>query len=271
MFYDEDKIIKKIMLEKDILTEADKYKLIYDAIMFESENVLKTLLANDCFTYKIQDEPSVYELCIYRQNMTAFRILNFYYNLKEYTKDESFSLAVALNLPYMYIKEVFDSTADINVIGIRNGTALDWAVQNKNNEVLKLLADNHADFNIETESQNNLCLAAADGNYYAVKILIENGANVNGSRGEVPLILALHYDNYYIAEYLLKCGADIDAQDDDGRTSLHYCIIKYDVHKIEFLLKNGANIDKIDNYGISAKFLLENEDFRKKLFTELYE
>lgn len=271
LFYDEKRILQKIDAEKKKFSDEDKYCLINDAIMFDSINVLDALLKNNCFVYKIENEPSVYELCILRQNMDAFRKLNDYNILKNFPEDGSLVIAVMLNLPISVVEEVCNAVADINVIGCREGTAVDWAVQNKNNDLLRFLIEKGADLSIKTDFQNNLCLATADGNFEAVKTLVANGMDVNGSLDDVPLMLALHYEFYYIADYLLSCGADVDKQDDEGRTTLHHCVITDEKHKINYLLKHGADINIKDNRGITPQFLLEDVDLRNQLYYELYE
>ncbi|EAY17497.1 hypothetical protein TVAG_494390 [Trichomonas vaginalis G3] len=51
------------------------------------------------------------------------------------------------------------------------------------------------------------------------------------------------------AEFLISCGANINEEDKNGRTPLHYAADKNSKETAEVLILHGANISKKDKWG----------------------
>lgn len=66
--------------------------------------------------------------------------------------------------------------------------------------------------------------------------------------------------NFATLEYLLNHGCDIDAQDEDGRTALHYAVDLENKNLIKFLLSKGADINLVDNGLSSVKEEIEADE-----------
>ncbi|XP_047512406.1 L-asparaginase 1 isoform X1 [Pieris napi] len=56
------------------------------------------------------------------------------------------------------------------------------------------------------------------------------------------LLYAIEHDDTRAVSKMLDMGADVNAQNTEGRTVLHEAITKGNIHIIEYLLKNGANV-----------------------------
>jgi len=76
------------------------------------------------------------------------------------------------------------------------------------------------------------------GNYEIVKLLVENGANVNYQDKYIkstPLIDAVNSDEKIIVNYLIEHGADKTKKDKSGKTALDYAIKSNNKELIQLL------------------------------------
>ncbi|XP_075745815.1 E3 ubiquitin-protein ligase MIB2 isoform X2 [Rhipicephalus microplus] len=75
-----------------------------------------------------------------------------------------------------------------------------------------------------------LHLAAKNGHIRVVKTLLSKrqcDMNAHASKGETPLMLAAFFGHWDIVEILVEAGADVNRQDQDGDTVLHYAISRH--------------------------------------------
>ena len=79
----------------------------------------------------------------------------------------------------------------------------------------------------------------------SVRYLLDKGANVNAQdeRGRSALMLAVWNKNLEMCKLLLARGADINLTGDEGVTALSFAFHAQDVPIIEFLLSKGASWD----------------------------
>lgn len=176
---------------------------------------------------------------------------------------------------YKVLEVLLKQGADVNGRDYSGRTPAHWAAQEGCLESLNVLSDYHANFNLINEDEETpLSIAAADPLYIAkhleiVKFLISKKVDIDSELDTTPFMGACAWENYEVANELLKAGADINHKDSEGRTALFYAKVKRNIKMQEFLLLNGAFLDITDNFGISIKDL-DNEETRKKLFDELY-
>ena len=93
-------------------------------------------------------------------------------------------------------------------------------------------------------------IAAARGNTETVSAILEsysarnkNIANASDNTGTTPLMWAAMNNQISVMNLLLKFDADIDAQDDDGWTALHFATSSESYKAAELLINNKANAD----------------------------
>jgi ankyrin repeat protein len=95
------------------------------------------------------------------------------------------------------------------------------------------------------ESQTLLQAAAGKGQLSIVKLLLDNGAAVNGVRqlATTPLHYAAFNGHKAVVDFLLSKGANADAQTEQGVTPLHLAALKGYEHVAASLLKAGAPVN----------------------------
>jgi hypothetical protein len=85
------------------------------------------------------------------------------------------------------------------------------------------------------------------------------GANIEALAGtDTPFMGAYKWKRYNIAEWFLKNGANVNAADEKGNTTLFYAVKRKDkIEQIKMLLQYGADCNKQNNEGVSPKKLAE--------------
>ena len=92
-------------------------------------------------------------------------------------------------------------------------TLLDWAVNNGNEGMVKVLLEDGADINAAVKgSETPLCQASKIGKVAIVKLLLEEGANIKVANrmGYTPLHWASGEGHVEVVKLLLEKGADIN-------------------------------------------------------------
>ena len=107
-------------------------------------------------------------------------------------------------------------------------------------------------------------LAAGNGHWKVIELLIEKGADVNFGKDEVGVGTALHkasdglYASMEAIKLLTKKGADVNAMDVQWRTALHHLSKEAHFAGVKFLIENGANVNAKDLNDYTALHLASN-------------
>ncbi|MGL1930512.1 MAG: ankyrin repeat domain-containing protein [Desulfotalea sp.] len=107
---------------------------------------------------------------------------------------------------------------------------------------------------LSRRGQTSLNFAVSSGMPELVKFLIAQGADVNKKSkndSSFPLYTSCYHGDktgFEIVEFLLKNGANINAQTRWGETALHQSVLKGFVEKTKILLKYGA-VSTLDERG----------------------
>ena len=143
--------------------------------------------------------------------------------------------------------------ANINAKDARGDTPLDSAISGEHVAMQTLLRRHGgSDCNTAIAKAFSRHSAARANNEYAVRCLIENGANVNAkdNLGRTLLHSAAEGNATETAALLLKSGAQVNAKSDNGGTPLHSAAYNNATEAAALLLKNGAQVNaKSDNGG----------------------
>jgi ankyrin repeat protein len=127
----------------------------------------------------------------------------------------------------------------------------------------------NANFYIDSSRNPSPLIAAlGGGNTAIVKMLLENGADVNKTNkyAVYPIHLAIFkalgveegLDNVSI---LIQYGADINSMDRKGYTPLHVASQEGEVEVVKFLIDKRANINAVDHRGRTPLHLVAEDGF----------
>jgi ankyrin repeat protein len=111
-------------------------------------------------------------------------------------------------------------------------------------EIVKLLIQNGADVNAGCQFDRTALMQACDyGNIEIVKLLIQNGAEINATAfmGSTALMDACNSGNLEIVKILLDNGALVKVKDNFLETALKNAIRKGHIEIVNLLLQHGAN------------------------------
>lgn len=152
------------------------------------------------------------------------------------------------------VESLIAEKQDLNaVVGESGQTLLTRAAKNGHARVVLLLVENKADASARDESGfTPLDLAAAGGHLDSAEVLLDAGADLQ-LRHPKYRVTALHQaalgGNAALAGKLLDRQADVNAQDMNGSSPLHYACSHDRVEVAEVLLRRGAQIDAEDDKG----------------------
>ena len=148
---------------------------------------------------------------------------------------------------YDLARNVIDAVNINNQIG---ETALHYAVQawKPNLDIVKLLIDNGIDVNCtDCNGISPLHWAFDKGHYDLIGVLHQKGANVTTITAEHKSLLRNAYKpqqpNMYVVEMLIDYGFNVNAKGCDGVTLLHWASEQGHVGIVKLLIANGANIN----------------------------
>ena len=123
-------------------------------------------------------------------------------------------------------------------------------------DLVMILLQNGAEIDFVDYYNNHtaLSIAVSHKHYDIAKLLIKQGANVNGvlngdRKSKPPLFEAVKNGDKNMAAFLLKNGANINAANDSRKSVL---MQSWDVEINEWLIKQGANVNLKDDEGNTA-------------------
>jgi ankyrin repeat protein len=125
----------------------------------------------------------------------------------------------------------------------------------ENTRIVQALLDAGANKNVQnSKGETPVYLAVADRRYASAKLLIQHGADVNipTREGDTPLLLHLGGGQGEAPELLtmlLDRTRDVNHRENSGNTALWYAAIDDNLSVIQTLLQRGADVNIADNYG----------------------
>ena len=199
---------------------ADGYKktLLHNAVISNKFNIVEYLVNNEGININAQDN-SLYTPLLYAAEKKQTNIAELLIK-KLAEKDDTGSLLNTMG----------------NITNVQSGFSF-GSIQNNSQD-----------------AKTPLYEASQNGSLDIVKLLAENGADLNkkASNGISPIDIAFQNDHLDIMKYLIEQGADINSTDNDGMSLISKAIVKKSkdsVDLVEYLIEKGAKINRQSNDG----------------------
>ena len=205
----------------------------------------------------------------YEDNKTYERAKQIYVNQKFIELSKQEDATEASNI--IMLQRLLNQGADVNAQGIKKRTALYYAEKLNHHKTKQFLLENGADVNLAKNGVDDNTKATIFGlpalwlyahpniAYHLVKF----EADVNSSPSSLHSLTQEELNKNFIEaakknediktliSFLVQ-GANINAQDEQGRTALHYVLKNGDHKKMLFLAHNGADPEIQDKQGLKA-------------------
>ncbi|XP_070235693.1 ankyrin repeat and SOCS box protein 3 isoform X3 [Bos mutus] len=160
------------------------------------------------------------------------------------------------------LRKLLKKGRSIDVADNRGWMPIHEASYHNSVECLRMLirADSSENY-IKTKTFEGFCalhLAASQGHWKIIQILLEAGADPNATTLEetTPLFLAVENGQIDVLRLLLRYGANVNGSHSMcGWNALHQASFQGNAEIIKLLLKKGANKECQDDFGITPLFV----------------
>nr|XP_012633250.1 ankyrin repeat and SOCS box protein 3 isoform X1 [Microcebus murinus]XP_012633251.1 ankyrin repeat and SOCS box protein 3 isoform X1 [Microcebus murinus] len=161
------------------------------------------------------------------------------------------------------LRKLLRKGRSIDVADNRGWMPIHEAAYHNSIECLRMLihADSSSENYIKAKTFEGFCalhLAASQGHWKIVQILLEAGADPNATTLEetTPLFLAVENGQIDVLRLLLRHGANVNGSHSMcGWNSLHQASFQENAEILKLLLKKGANQECQDDFGITPLFV----------------
>ncbi len=159
--------------------------------------------------------------------------------------------AVANDNGHSLVNILLKKEADISEVSIFD------AIKNKHFKLAKLLiTEGHADVNCADNVEKTVLMYAIESyDKSLVKLAIEKGANLNNLEKYIMNAIKGGYGCFEIVKLLIENGLNVNSKDENGNTLLIYILyldsLSLDFNNLKFLLENNSDPNIQNNKGIS--------------------
>jgi len=248
--------VVKLLLECGANVDAqdkDGKSILQFAVEKQHEKFVKLLLECGANVHTQDKDGKTVLHCAVEKGQEKFvqLLLECGANVDAEDKDGRTALHFAVEKGYLVIVEhVLKHHPDVN--NKSNRSALNVAVHGYGKEYGKIIENLlQYGFTVNPEDVNNcelLCAAVEKGYLKIVEELLKYGIDVNVlhkstyGQGYMPLHVATKNKQEEVAKLLISYGADVNAQDETGKTPIFYATENADFKITKLLLTNKANV-----------------------------
>ncbi|XP_069675895.1 uncharacterized protein [Periplaneta americana] len=157
------------------------------------------------------------------------------------------------------VNMLFHRDQFINIRDDMNNTALSYAIQHGNVQIVTLLIERGADFKFCSKFGSiPIFLAAEYGHVEVVRLLIERGVDVNAcnQHGENLIFTAVRRDHVDLVEFLIDRGINVHARNKNGDSLISSAVEYGRVNIVNLLIEeHGIDVNVCNKYGNSLTFI----------------
>jgi ankyrin repeat protein len=150
------------------------------------------------------------------------------------------------------VKLLLEKGAELETKDSNNRTPLSWATENGHETIVKLLVEKGAKFETKDRyyGRTPLSWAAGNGHEAVVKLLLEKGAELEtiDSNGRTPLSLAAGNGHETVVKLLVEKGAKLETENSNNRTPLSWAAENGYEAVVKLLVEKGAKFETKDRY-----------------------
>lgn len=138
---------------------------------------------------------------------------------------------------------------------VNGETALLAALDSREKDIVILLMDVGANFNLQSAADSPLTRAVRNGFVEGVRALTDRGADVNAANnfGSTPAHIAAEHGHALSLQALLAAGAKVNPRNRDGETPLMIAVRKNDLRISRMLIEHGADVVAKNDKGESVR------------------
>ena len=171
-----------------------------------------------------------------------------------------------LNKNIYTLELLLKNKANPNIKNDSGKTALIYACNNCDFDMIQMLIWYNADVNITDNYKSTALMYASNGDSSIIKLLIESGADVNAQNldGKTAIMYnVLNTADVNTIDTFISLGADLNIQDIHGYSVLMYASILDYKNLVTMFIENGANVNKRNNYNKTALTMAEeNKNYK---------
>lgn len=172
---------------------------------------------------------------------------------KDLYGDTALHIATMSNANISVLQKLVASGADVNERNKSGVTPLSLAIEYSLTDHMQFYANQGADINAEDNTHSTPLTKAFAQDINVLKTLI-NTSNISSrdSKGNTALHLAIKENvSLEYINYLINCGADIDARNSEGESVLYLAVQNNNKKVGEILIGRGANVYATNNASFS--------------------